>query len=82
MVDALEGHIDALGERTAMPTEFVVPGENRVAAQLDVVPNVVVKVVEVWLSHLALTDVGSGLGIPLILPDPPVCPLHPLSLAA
>ncbi|MBV9951941.1 MAG: cob(I)yrinic acid a,c-diamide adenosyltransferase [Acidimicrobiia bacterium] len=36
MVGALEGHIDAVNERFAMPTEFVVPGQNRVAALLDV----------------------------------------------
>lgn len=36
MVDALEQHIDRLGERTEMPTEFVIPGANRRAAALDV----------------------------------------------
>jgi cob(I)alamin adenosyltransferase len=41
MVDALEGHIDALGERTEMPAEFVVPGQNRTAAALDVARTVV-----------------------------------------
>jgi cob(I)alamin adenosyltransferase len=41
MVDALERHIDALGERTEMPAEFVVPGQNRIAAALDVARTVV-----------------------------------------
>ena len=41
MVDALEVHIDALGERTEMPAEFVVPGQNRVSAVLDVARTVV-----------------------------------------
>ena len=41
MVAALEGRIDALGERVAMPTEFVVPGQNRLAALLDVARTVV-----------------------------------------
>jgi cob(I)alamin adenosyltransferase len=41
MVAALEGHIDALNERFEMPTEFVVPGQNRVAALLDVARTVV-----------------------------------------
>jgi cob(I)alamin adenosyltransferase len=40
-VAALEGHIDALNERFEMPTEFVVPGQNRVAALLDVARTVV-----------------------------------------
>src|SRR4051812_16587965 len=35
MVDALEQRIDAYNERFEMPTEFVVPGQNRVAAALD-----------------------------------------------
>jgi cob(I)alamin adenosyltransferase len=41
MVAALEGNIDALNERFAMPTEFVVPGQTRVAALLDVARTVV-----------------------------------------
>jgi cob(I)alamin adenosyltransferase len=36
MVERLEERIDALSERTPMPTEFVVPGANRRAAALDV----------------------------------------------
>ena len=36
MVDALEARIDELSERTAMPTEFVIPGANRRSAALDV----------------------------------------------
>lgn len=41
MVDALEGHIDALSKRTSMPADFLVPGENRVSALLDVARTVV-----------------------------------------
>ncbi len=41
MVDALEGLIDALGERFTLPQEFVVPGQNRVSAFLDVARTVV-----------------------------------------
>lgn len=41
MVSALESHIDAVSERFEPPTEFVVPGENRVAALLDVSRTVV-----------------------------------------
>jgi cob(I)alamin adenosyltransferase len=36
MVDALEARIDRLSERTTMPTEFVIPGDNRRSASLDV----------------------------------------------
>ena len=36
MVLSLEAHIDRLTETFAMPTEFVVPGQNLVAASLDV----------------------------------------------
>jgi cob(I)alamin adenosyltransferase len=41
MVQALEDRIDALGERFEMPTEFVVPGQSRVSASLDVARTVV-----------------------------------------
>ena len=41
MVVALEAHIDRLTETFDMPTEFVVPGQNLVAASLDVARTVV-----------------------------------------
>ncbi len=41
MVTALEVRIDALNERFEMPTEFVMPGQNRVSAALDVARTVV-----------------------------------------
>ena len=41
MVDALEMHIDDLTERFEMPKEFVVPGQSRIAALLDVARTVV-----------------------------------------
>lgn len=41
MVQALEDRIDSLSQRFAMPTEFVVPGANRVSALLDVARTVV-----------------------------------------
>ncbi|HWC40159.1 MAG TPA: cob(I)yrinic acid a,c-diamide adenosyltransferase [Acidimicrobiales bacterium] len=41
MVSALESRIDALDERFEMPTEFVVPGQTRTAALLDVARTVV-----------------------------------------
>ena len=41
MVGALEANIDTLNERFEMPKEFVVPGQNRVSAALDVARTVV-----------------------------------------
>ena len=41
MVDALEPIIDRVTERFEAPQEFVVPGENRIAAALDVARTVV-----------------------------------------
>lgn len=41
MVTALERRIDEIGARSPMPTEFVVPGQGRVAAALDVARTVV-----------------------------------------
>jgi cob(I)alamin adenosyltransferase len=41
MVTAIETTIDALSERFDPPTEFVVPGENAVAAHLDLARTVV-----------------------------------------
>lgn len=41
MVAALEAHIDGFTERFEQPTEFVVPGEDVVAALLDVARTVV-----------------------------------------
>jgi cob(I)alamin adenosyltransferase len=41
MVSELEARIDALSERFDMPTQFVVPGQNRTAAGLDLARTVV-----------------------------------------
>ena len=41
MVQALEAQIDELNATHPMPTEFVVPGQNRLAAALDVARTVV-----------------------------------------
>jgi cob(I)alamin adenosyltransferase len=58
MVTALESRIDALDERFDMPTEFVVPGQTRVAALLDVARTVVRRAERL---SLALAD-GSQVG--------------------
>jgi len=41
MVEALEARIDELTEKTVMPKEFVVPGQNRCSAALDVARTVI-----------------------------------------
>ena len=41
MVTALEHRIDALKERFAMPTDFVIPGANRVSAALELARTIV-----------------------------------------
>jgi cob(I)alamin adenosyltransferase len=41
MVSALEAHIDGLAEDVAMPTDFVIPGQNRCAAALDLARTII-----------------------------------------
>lgn len=41
MVTALERQIDAMSARFDMPTDFVIPGQNRRAAALDVARTIV-----------------------------------------
>ncbi len=60
MVAALESHIDALNERFEMPTEFVVPGQNRVAALLDVARTVVRRGERLVLTAMAEIDSQVG----------------------
>jgi cob(I)alamin adenosyltransferase len=56
MVTALEHTIDAISERFEPPTEFVIPGGNRVAALLDLGRTVVRRAER---SSLAVTTEGS-----------------------
>jgi len=63
MVRALELRIDALNERFEMPSEFVVPGENRVSAALDVARTVVRRAERAFTgSSLAPSSAGSHVG--------------------
>jgi cob(I)alamin adenosyltransferase len=62
MVTALEFQIDALNERFEMPTEFVMPGQNRVSAALDVARTVVRRAERGFTaagSSVSGTDAGS-----------------------
>ena len=58
MVTALEARIDALDERFEMPTEFVVPGQTRVAALLDTARTVVRRAERLSLSAVEGSQVG------------------------
>ncbi|HXQ75490.1 MAG TPA: cob(I)yrinic acid a,c-diamide adenosyltransferase [Acidimicrobiales bacterium] len=60
MVAALEGRIDELNERFEMPTEFVVPGQNRVAALLDVARTVVRRGERLVVTAMADLDTQVG----------------------
>ncbi len=62
MVSSLESRIDELNERFQMPTEFVVPGQNRVSALLDVARTVVRRA-----ERLAIGAVAEGsLAVPYL----------------
>ena len=60
MVSALEAHIDRLNERFEMPTEFVVPGQNRLSALLDVARTVVRRGERLVVTALAEVDSEVG----------------------
>jgi cob(I)alamin adenosyltransferase len=60
MVSALEGQIDALNERFEMPTEFVVPGQSRLSALLDVARTVVRRGERLVVGALAEVDSEVG----------------------
>jgi cob(I)alamin adenosyltransferase len=56
MVRALEAHIDELSERFEMPSEFVMPGQNRTAAALDLARTVVRRAERMASSALSAPD--------------------------
>ena len=70
MVAALENHIDALNERFEMPTDFVVPGQNRLSALLDVARTVVRRSERLVVGALADDGLRGG-----ALPEPAVRPV-------
>jgi cob(I)alamin adenosyltransferase len=63
MVASLEGHIDELKERTEVPADFVVPGENRVSALLDQA-RTVVRRAERLVVTLSGSDAEDGIVLP------------------
>jgi len=60
MVSALEERIDELNERFEMPTAFVVPGQNKVSALLDVARTVVRRGERLVVSAMAEKDSQVG----------------------
>lgn len=60
MVSGLERQIDALNKRFEMPTDFVVPGQNRVSALLDVARTVVRRAERLVVSCMAGVDSQVG----------------------
>ena len=63
MVDALESSIDDLNSRFTMPTEFVVPGQTRTSALLDVARTVVRRAERTSLRAVFGTDPSNPLVI-------------------
>jgi cob(I)alamin adenosyltransferase len=62
MVDGLEEQIDGFIDRIDMPSDFVVPGANRVSAALDLARTVVRRAERLlWSSPLADSLVGEYL---------------------
>ncbi|CAN5722624.1 cob(I)yrinic acid a,c-diamide adenosyltransferase [soil metagenome] len=59
MVTALEERIDDIGGRFGAPTEFVVPGQNRLSALLDLARTVVRRAERHTLAAVAGSSVGS-----------------------
>jgi cob(I)alamin adenosyltransferase len=55
MIDRLEENIDALSAQIEMPKEFVVPGENPLAAALDVARTVIRRAERIAVAY-ALED--------------------------
>jgi cob(I)alamin adenosyltransferase len=51
MVERLEGAIDSLSDRTELPREFVVPGDDAVAAALDVARTVARRAERLAVAH-------------------------------
>ena len=70
MVSALEQQIDALSERFTMPTEFVIPGQNRASAALDVARTVVRRAERSFVHAPTVPDELAGRP----LPEPAVGP--------
>jgi len=61
MITALEATVDVLSGRFEMPVEFVVPGQNRVSATLDVARTVVRRAERLIVAGAASSTEGASL---------------------
>jgi len=66
MVEALEARIDELVERHGAPTEFVVPGETRLGAALDVARTVVRRAERRAVTHERAAGVTESFVVPYL----------------
>ena len=66
MVQALEAAIDAIVEERGMPTEFVVPGGNPLAAAIDLGRTVVRRAERRSVTHAAATGVAQSYVVPYL----------------
>ena len=63
MIERLEHAIDAIVENRGMPTEFVVPGDNPLAAALDVARTVVRRAERHVVTHTATHEISDTLTV-------------------
>lgn len=66
MIAALEHAIDEIEERRGMPTEFVVPGENTLAATIDVARTVVRRAEREAVTHVRTVGMTDSLVVPYL----------------
>jgi cob(I)alamin adenosyltransferase len=66
MVGELETRIDEVVDATGMPTEFVVPGGNQLAAALDVARTVVRRAERRSVTHMRAHAIGDSSVVPFL----------------
>ncbi len=66
MVVELEAAIDEIVERRGMPTEFVVPGANPLAAAIDVARTVVRRAERETVTHVRTVGMTGSLAVPYL----------------
>ena len=64
--DTLEGWIDALVDTRGMPTEFVVPGGNELAAAIDVARSVVRRAERCSVTHMRVQGIEESDVVPYL----------------
>ena len=66
MVAGLENRIDEIAQRRGMPTEFVVPGGNSLAAALDAARTVIRRAERRAVAHFATADGDDSFVVPYL----------------